>query len=252
MASFWERFFHESAADAHARRIAAAQDRKQKARQWFAGLPTNVIATVCLTVAALTALLDSLPSKEVAKPAPPPSASPPPSPAPSPPAPAPTPASSSVSLGAAQNFKFDQSRIDVTSEELAALKNCVGQSSLVSVLVVGHADCIGSPDYNLDLSTKRANAVTEFIAKLGVPSEVIQSRGEGASEALRTDTSVCATVSRLSKPPKAFVDALGHYRRVDVTCAYTVTTSIATASSEQATLRRKASMHSCFAVRQIV
>ena len=65
-------------------------------------------------------------------------------------------------------FNFD--RADLTKEAKVKLKQ-VSQKLVDSdrqITIAGHADEIGTHDYNLDLGRKRAEAVRDFLATLGV------------------------------------------------------------------------------------
>jgi hypothetical protein len=48
-----------------------------------------------------------------------------------------------------------------------------------NVLVSGHTDTVGSPDYNMALSQRRANGVTAGLVSAGVPRPAIISQGYG-------------------------------------------------------------------------
>jgi hypothetical protein len=48
-----------------------------------------------------------------------------------------------------------------------------------NVLVAGHTDTVGSPDYNMALSQRRANTVTAGLVSAGVPRAAIISQGYG-------------------------------------------------------------------------
>jgi hypothetical protein len=48
-----------------------------------------------------------------------------------------------------------------------------------NVLVAGHTDTVGSPEYNMRLSQRRANAVTAALVSAGVPRQAIISQGYG-------------------------------------------------------------------------
>lgn len=52
---------------------------------------------------------------------------------------------------------------------------------ILTVSVEGHADERGSDSHNLDLSTRRARAVLEFLVKAGVSAQRLESRGFGES-----------------------------------------------------------------------
>lgn len=58
------------------------------------------------------------------------------------------------------------------------------------ITLVGHADRIGSRDYNLELSQRRAEAVRRSLARYGLPSASMVAEGRGDTEpvvACRTD-----------------------------------------------------------------
>jgi hypothetical protein len=52
------------------------------------------------------------------------------------------------------------------------------------VVVTGHTDLSGSPSYNLALSERRVDAVTDELVRLGVPASTIAAVGEGESNPL--------------------------------------------------------------------
>lgn len=56
----------------------------------------------------------------------------------------------------------------------------------VKIEFVGHADAIGSEQYNLQLSQKRANAAKSYLMKLGIPSKriIITPKGETTAIAI--------------------------------------------------------------------
>src|SRR5438132_7152548 len=64
-------------------------------------------------------------------------------------------------------------------DELA--KNAQG-ANVEKVVLVGHADRIGSEEYNKELSEKRAQAVADYLAQKGVDSSRLQVEGKGKSE----------------------------------------------------------------------
>lgn len=92
-------------------------------------------------------------------------------------APEPTP----VYVGADTFFAFDKSdltprgkhALDVVAERAAKLEN-------VSIHIVGYADQIGAPDYNLALSQRRADAVRTYLIDHGVSENTlnVDARGE--------------------------------------------------------------------------
>jgi len=63
-------------------------------------------------------------------------------------------------------------------DELA--KNAQG-ANVDKVVLVGHADRIGSEEYNKELSEQRAQAVADYLAQKGVDSSRLQVEGKGKS-----------------------------------------------------------------------
>lgn len=67
---------------------------------------------------------------------------------------------------------------------------------VTSLYLVGHTDSTGSPEHNLDLSTRRAAAVRAALEQRGVP-QPIDSRGAGMTEPLcQEDTDECRQRNR--------------------------------------------------------
>ena len=64
-----------------------------------------------------------------------------------------------------------------------------------SIVVVGHADRIGTENYNLRLSTRRANSVKDYLVKQGLPADKIQAEGRGEFEP-STQPGVCQDVRK--------------------------------------------------------
>jgi outer membrane protein OmpA-like peptidoglycan-associated protein len=48
--------------------------------------------------------------------------------------------------------------------------------------IEGHTDAVGSPDYNMKLSNRRAQSVGDFLGVQGVDQARLESVGKGASE----------------------------------------------------------------------
>jgi outer membrane protein OmpA-like peptidoglycan-associated protein len=65
---------------------------------------------------------------------------------------------------------------------LTEVANALAQSSPdASIVVEGHTDSQGGQDFNLELSTKRAQAVRDYLASHGVAPDRIRSEGLGFS-----------------------------------------------------------------------
>ena len=100
---------------------------------------------------------------------------------PPPPAPPPPVAKKIVLRGV--NFDFNKANIrpdaaGILKEAATILKD----NSTVSVSVEGHTDSVGSDQYNLKLSLRRAAAVKDFLVKEGVAESRLSTRGLGESQ----------------------------------------------------------------------
>ena len=128
---------------------------------------------------------DPVPRKVVVAPEPRPAPPPPQAQAaPPPPPPPPKIVMQSVELAADALFPFDEASLQPEGE--SALDNFARQLSDIrveSVIVVGHADRIGTPDYNQKLSERRAVTVKEYLASaVNIPADRINVEPKGATE----------------------------------------------------------------------
>ncbi len=142
--------------------------------------------------------------------APPPVMAPPPPP---PPAPAPAPmAPMRVTLSADSLFDFDKSEIKPQGRSaLDKLAADLRDVRYDAILVTGHTDRFGTRDYNMKLSTRRAEAVAAYLVQAGVASGKITARGVNGAQPV-TQPGDC----KGSKPTPAVVACLQPDRRVVV------------------------------------
>lgn len=133
--------------------------------------------------------------------------------APPPPAPLPPPPPRKVSFAADSLFDFNKDDVkpggkqalDTFATELKGTKYEV-------ITVTGHTDRIGSHDYNMKLSTRRAEAVKLYLVEsLGVPSNKIVTRGVDGLEPV-TQPGDC----KGEKKTKQLIDCLAPDRRVEI------------------------------------
>ena len=101
-------------------------------------------------------------------------ASEPPPPPPPPPPPAPQ----------AQSFMvfFDWDRANLTAQAVDTVRQAAAayrSRGSANITTVGHTDTSGSPQYNMALSLRRANAVKDQLVREGVPATAIQVSGRG-------------------------------------------------------------------------
>jgi len=129
-----------------------------------------------------------------APPAPPPVAVPPaeprvapapvPAPAPPPPPPPPPqPTSEKVTFAADAFFDFDKAVLK--PEARAKIDDLVSKTSGVAlevVIAVGHTDSTGNAAYNLALSTRRANAVKDYLVSKGIEKNRVYTEGKGLTQ----------------------------------------------------------------------
>lgn len=162
------------------------------------------------------------PAAEVA-PEPAPAAAPEPTPTPAAeaapaaePAPAPEPEPVilpvTITLEAEALFDFDRAKVRSGDQDrLDKLVTGLEGISYDRILVVGHADRIGTEAYNERLSLRRANAVKAYLVKNGVAAERITTEGRGEFEP-STDPAVCKGMRK-----QKLIDCLQPDRRVEVT-----------------------------------
>lgn len=83
------------------------------------------------------------------------------------------------------SFAFDDSTIaGEYSEMLAAHADYLVRNPSVNVVIEGHTDERGTPEYNIALGERRANAVSNYLQNLGVLSSQISSVSYGEEKPL--------------------------------------------------------------------
>ena len=115
------------------------------------------------------------------KPAPPP---PPPAPKPEPkPEPKPKPVAEKVTFAADVLFDFDKSVIKPEGRsKLDDLASKVKGINLEVVIAIGHADSIGSDEYNQRLSVRRAESVKAYMVSKGIEPNRVYTEGKGEKQ----------------------------------------------------------------------
>jgi peptidoglycan-associated lipoprotein len=130
-------------------------------------------------------------SKKEAPPAEPP-------PPPAAPAPAPAPVSTIVP-GSAEDLRvnvgdtvhFDYDQYALTDEDKGTLQRqatWLQKYPAVRVTIEGHCDERGTREYNLALGARRANAVKEYLASLGVSSSRLETVSYGKERPICTQS----------------------------------------------------------------
>ncbi|HHF2883943.1 peptidoglycan-associated lipoprotein Pal [Vibrio diabolicus] len=82
-------------------------------------------------------------------------------------------------------FAFDNSTIAADYEEmLAAHASYLSKNSALNVTIEGHADERGTPEYNIALGERRAQAVANYLQALGVQADQISIVSYGEEKPL--------------------------------------------------------------------
>ena len=97
--------------------------------------------------------------------------------APAAPPPEPLPASGVV------YFDFDRAELNPSAETtLTDIIGDIKDRDLGGITVGGHADTAGPPDYNMQLSQRRANTVAAELTKAGIPARIVTTEAFGETD----------------------------------------------------------------------
>lgn len=118
-----------------------------------------------------------------------------------------------VSFSADSMFDFDKDTVKPTGkQELDKFAADLSGSDFEVITVTGHTDRIGSHDYNMDLSARRAEAVKRYLVETsGIPAGKITTKGIDGAEPV-TKPGDCVG----NKKTKALIACLQPDRRVEV------------------------------------
>lgn len=79
-------------------------------------------------------------------------------------------------------FEFDKDAITPESDPtLILVAELLLKNPRLKVICLAHTDSVGTSEYNLDLSERRARAVKKFLVKQGVPPPTVRYKGMGYS-----------------------------------------------------------------------
>src|SRR6266851_682379 len=122
------------------------------------------------------------PEPEQPRQAPPPPPKPQPKPEPKPEA-KPKPVAEKVTFAADVLFDFDKSAVKPEGRsKLDDLASKVKNINLEVVIAIGHADSIGSDEYNQKLSVRRAEAVKAYLISKGIEPNRVYTEGKGEKQ----------------------------------------------------------------------
>jgi OOP family OmpA-OmpF porin len=167
---------------------------------------------------------------EEPKPAPPPAPAPAPAPAPepkpAPPPPAPKPApkpepakpkpvAEKITFAADVLFDFDRAVVRPEGKsKLDDLASKVGGVNLEVIIAIGHADAIGTPAYNQNLSVRRAEAIKAYLISKGIEANRVYTEGKGESQPVTGGK--CKSMGKETGSNKKLVACLQPDRRTEI------------------------------------
>jgi len=88
-----------------------------------------------------------------------------------------------MTLGS-ESVRFDFDRSDIKPQYRETLSRIAGVLSTVkgySIYVYGYTDDVGSQEYNLGLSERRADAVRNYLVSSGIDPKILTIKGFGKS-----------------------------------------------------------------------
>lgn len=87
------------------------------------------------------------------------------------------------------HFEYNSARLTENSRSILSMAAAAlrGQSGM-QVEVAGHTDDRGSDTYNIELSRRRAQAVSEYLHAVGIESSRLQARGYGESQPMDSNS----------------------------------------------------------------
>jgi outer membrane protein OmpA-like peptidoglycan-associated protein len=90
-----------------------------------------------------------------------------------------------------ENLQFDEGSWQIKplfEKDLKLIRDILLQNKDLNMLIEAFTDASGAPEYNLNLSKKRANAVKDYLAAAGIEAERITSRGLGEANPIASNT----------------------------------------------------------------
>lgn len=90
-----------------------------------------------------------------------------------------------------QVLLFDAGSADLSPDAQTSLKNLAANmknNPEVMIAITGYTDSLGTAEYNMDLSVKRAEGVKTFLVSTGVNVKRMATQGKGATEQIAPNT----------------------------------------------------------------
>ena len=119
-----------------------------------------------------------------------------------------------ISLSTDVLFAFNSAELlPGGQQKLDQLAQNAQGANVEKVVLTGHADRIGSEEYNQQLSEQRAQAVADYLAQKGVDSSRLEVEGKGKSEPITGNE--CTKLGAESNKNQKLIACLQPDRRVD-------------------------------------
>jgi OOP family OmpA-OmpF porin len=105
-------------------------------------------------------------------------------------------------------FDFDKTNVkEQYNEDLEKVANLLKAYPKTNVELEGHTDSIGTDEYNMDLSIRRAESVKkELVEKFDIDASRISTLGHG--ESMPVDTNDTAEGRQKNRRVEAFIEAV--------------------------------------------
>ena len=92
-------------------------------------------------------------------------------------------------------FTFNKAEVDAKSHALLdnlgkIIAGCGDEMQSISILIGGHTDSVGRDAYNLELSQRRADAVSAYLQGKGIDAGMLETKGFGESKPVASNDTV--------------------------------------------------------------
>ena len=93
-----------------------------------------------------------------------------------------------LTMSSEVSFDFNSAHIKSTFQSpLNKIADIMSRYPQTQIVVVGHTDNVGSDQYNLDLSLRRANSVADYLIMRGVATSRMGTEGRGEMEPIASN-----------------------------------------------------------------